>query len=41
MIIYNGKIKISELFELLDVRRVRTSHYHRECDGLTERLNRT
>ena len=32
---------ISELLELLDVRRVRTSPYHPECDGLTERFNRT
>jgi len=32
---------ISELLELLDVRRERTSPYHPECDGLTERFNRT
>ena len=32
---------ISELWELLDVHRLRTTPYHPECDGLSERFNRT
>lgn len=32
---------LSELYELLDVHKVRTSPYHPQCDGITERFNRT
>jgi hypothetical protein len=32
---------ISEIFELLDIQRLRISPYHPETDGLTERFNRT
>ena len=32
---------ISELWELLDVHKLRTTPYHPECDGLSERFNRT
>ena len=32
---------ISELFDLLDIHRVRTTPYHPVCDGLSERFNRT
>ena len=32
---------IAQLWEMLDVRRKRTSIYHPETDGLSERLNRT
>ncbi|CAF0934377.1 unnamed protein product [Brachionus calyciflorus] len=32
---------LQELWELLDIRRLRTSQFHLECDGLSERLNRT
>ncbi|CAF1005522.1 unnamed protein product, partial [Brachionus calyciflorus] len=32
---------LQELWELLDIRRLRTSRFHPECDGLSERLNRT
>ena len=32
---------IAELCELLDIRKIRTTPYHPECDGLSERLNRT
>ena len=32
---------LSELYELLDVHKVRTSPYHPQTDGLSERFNRT
>ncbi|CAF1060608.1 unnamed protein product [Brachionus calyciflorus] len=32
---------IQELWDLLDIRRLRTSPFHPECDGLSQRLNRT
>ena len=32
---------LAELYELLDVHKVRTSPYHPQTDGLTERFNRT
>ena len=32
---------IAELWELLDVHKLRTTPYHPECDGLSERFNRT
>ena len=32
---------LSEVYELLDVHKVRTSPYHPQCDGITERFNRT
>jgi transposase InsO family protein len=32
---------LSELWELLDVHKLRTTPYHPQCDGLTERFNRT
>jgi len=32
---------LAELYELLDIHKVRTSPYHPQCDGLTERFNRT
>ncbi|CAF0997317.1 unnamed protein product [Brachionus calyciflorus] len=35
-----GPIK-TKLLELLDIRRLRTSTFYPECDGLSERLNRT
>ena len=32
---------LSELYELLDIHKVRTSPYHPQTDGLSERFNRT
>ena len=32
---------IRELYELLDIERLRTTPYHPQCDGLSERDNRT
>ena len=32
---------LGELYELLDMHKVRTTPYHPQCDGLTERFNRT
>lgn len=32
---------LAEIYELLDVHKVRTSPYHPQCDGITERFNRT
>ena len=32
---------LSELWELLDKHKLRTTPYHPQCDGLTERFNRT
>ena len=32
---------MSELCALMDIERKRTSPYHPECDGLSERFNRT
>ena len=32
---------LAELCELLDIDKIRTTSYHLECDGLSERLNRT
>jgi hypothetical protein len=32
---------LNELWELLDVHKLRTTPYHPECDGLSERFNRT
>ena len=32
---------MSELMELLDIHQLRTSPYHPETDGITERFNRT
>ncbi len=32
---------ISELYELLGIKSIRTSFYHRQTDGLLERFNRT
>ncbi|RNA38462.1 Retrovirus-related Pol poly from transposon [Brachionus plicatilis] len=32
---------MDQLFELLDIKRLRTSAYHPQCDGETERFNRT
>jgi hypothetical protein len=32
---------MSELLELLDIHRTKTTPYHPQCDGLTERYNRT
>jgi transposase InsO family protein len=37
---YQSEVMV-ELCELLDIHKVRTSPYHPECDGLTERFNRT
>jgi len=34
-------ILLAELYELLDVHKVRTSPYHPQTDGITERFNRT
>ena len=30
-----------ELFQLLNIKKTRTSPYHRQCDGQVERINRT
>ena len=32
---------IDQLLEMLDIHRLRTSAYHPQCDGETERFNRT
>ena len=32
---------MNQLYELLDIQRMRTSAYHPQCDGETERFNRT
>ena len=32
---------LSRIYELLDIHKLKTSPYHPECDGLTERFNRT
>ena len=32
---------LRKIYELLDVNQLRTTAYHPECDGLTERFNRT
>ena len=32
---------LSKIYELLDIHKLKTSPYHPECDGLTERFNRT
>ena len=32
---------MGDLYELLDVHSLRTTAYHPECDGQTERFNRT
>ncbi|CAF1054648.1 unnamed protein product [Brachionus calyciflorus] len=32
---------LSKIYELLDIYKLKTSPYHPECDGLTERFNRT
>ena len=32
---------MSELLELLDIHRTKTTPYNPQCDGLTERYNRT
>ena len=32
---------LSKVYELLDINKLKTSPYHPECDGLTERFNRT
>lgn len=32
---------LAEIWELLDVRKLRTSPYYPQCDGITERFNRT
>ena len=32
---------LAEVHELLDIHKVRTSPYHPQCDGITERFNRT
>ena len=32
---------VSKVYELLDINKLKTSPYHPECDGLTERFNRT
>ena len=32
---------IAQLWELLDVKQKKTTAYHPECDGLSERLNRS
>ena len=34
-------VLLAELYELLNIHKVRTSPYHPQTDGLTERLNRT
>ena len=37
---YQSELMV-ELCELLDIHKVRTSPYHPQCDGITERFNRT
>jgi hypothetical protein len=32
---------LNELYEILDIEKLRTTPYHPECDGLSERSNRT
>ncbi|CAF1111700.1 unnamed protein product, partial [Brachionus calyciflorus] len=32
---------MNQVFEVLDIQRLRTSAYHPQCDGETERFNRT
>ena len=32
---------ISEVLELMDIQRSKTTPYHPQCDGLSERFNRT
>ena len=37
----NQAALLAELYELLDIHKVKTSPYHPQCDVLTERFNRT
>ena len=37
---YQSKL-IAELWDMLDVHKLRTTPFHPQCDGLTERFNRT
>ena len=32
---------LAEIYDLLDIRKLRTSPFHPECNGITERFNQT